>query len=218
MGVNRKSIKGAGASKLRSQITTSDGVTENEVETWNGPYDELRIKQKSVQRGAIQTNLIPGTGGQATLTITRERETGESSTVPSKKTVEVIWQELRRPVESAPIFAELSDEQILKVKKAIANGDPLPADTGSLEAKLYKKLARGNTHYSVGVPVVRQTLTKKSGPIKSGNAYVRGNPPVEVEGGWQFLKTADERRKDGQSYTQVEEWSGADEIDADLYP
>lgn len=32
------------------------------------------------------------------------------------------------------------------------------------------------------------------------------------------MKTVDERRRDGKSFTKVEEWQGAEEIDEDLYP
>ena len=76
----------------------------------------------------------------------------------------------------------------------------------------------GTTEWSTGVPVVRRTTTKRTGKEDKGKAWFRDTPPVDVEGDWEFLKTVNETRRDGKSYTQTEEWTGAKEWDHDLYP
>ena len=69
------------------------------------------------------------------------------------------------------------------------------------------------------MPVVRRTNTKVNGSLTThGGAWFRDEPPVTVDGQWEWMKTRDERRKDGKSFTRTEEWMGATIWDHDLYP
>ncbi|MEO5915559.1 MAG: hypothetical protein ABIS50_15100 [Luteolibacter sp.] len=220
MAVNHKSVKGTGLCKLRSSITSNDGTTLTEVETWNGPYSELKTKQLSVVLGVKGTNLVPTEADHGILTITREVDlsTTGDSTVPNQEIIEVLWPELRKAVETNLFFKDLTDAQIQSVKKSVAAGEAYSPEDDPVAAKLWSKLARGNTEWSTGVPVVRRTTTKRTGKETKGKAWYRDTPPVDVEGDWEFLKTVNETRRDGKSYTQTEEWTGAEKWDEDLYP
>lgn len=206
----------SGINKIRDTRITNDGV-QTKVETWNGPYKLLEAKQNEIGFKAKSTNLAPD-GPNGVLTITFEIPAPEDFQFTGSQTsTEVVWQELRKPIEQHSMFKEMSKEDIALVKKAVENGDPIPSE-GELIAKLYEKLVRGTTEYVTGVPVVRRTKTRQSGNQGGGNAWFRQSPPVSVAGDWEWLKTADERRKDGRTFTQIEEWTAAKEWDKDLYP
>jgi hypothetical protein len=215
----QKPIKGKGIVELKSIRTSQDGNSFVEVKTYTGPYSELKVKQDA-NLGAKTTHLEPTEAGMGKLSITFENQTADYNFDGRRETfTEVIWQELRKPVETNPYFAELTTDQILKVKKAIDEGGPAPSEGSTAgEIELYDLLAKGTTEWSTGVPLVRRTTTRVRGDLAGGNAWFRDAPPIDVAGSWQFLKTADERRRDGKSFTKVEEWTGAEEWDANLYP
>lgn len=207
-----------GINKIRDVRTTNDGV-QTKVETWTGPYALLETKQNAIGFSAKSTNLTPD-GPNGTLTITYEIPAPEDyQFTGSQISIEVVWQELRKPVETAKYFADLTGKQVAAIKKLIDEGGEEPSEGyTAAEIKLYNLLAKGTTEYNTGVPVVRRTTTRKSGNQGGGGAWMRDNPPVDVPGSWEWLKTADERRKDGRSFTLVEEWTAAEEWDKDLYP
>ncbi len=218
MAIRQK--KGEGLVRLKDTVSSSDGTTVTITETWTGPYKELQVKQNSVILKVKGTSLVPTQAGHGTLTITREEDvpTGStSSTVPGQDSLETIWQELRKPVETNPFFAEMPTQDILDVKKAVENGEPVPTE-GEEALKLWTLLSEGTTEWSTGVPVVRRTRTQRRKPTEGARAWTRDDPPIDVDGDWEFLKTADETRKEGRSYTRVEEWTGAESWDEDLYP
>lgn len=210
-----------GLTQMRDSVVTSVSgktVTRTITETWIGEYARLKSKQESSWKTSISTNLQPGDGGNGTLTIVREEkiELQEEAELP-EPTTEVIWQELRIPVTQHPAFKDLDAETVKKIRKDAESEDGT-APTNEVELKLYNLLAKGVTEYATGVPVVRRNSTKRSGDAGGGNAWVRGNPPVDVSGSWEWMKTADERREDGDTFTLVEEWTGATQWDDTLYP
>ena len=202
--------------KIRDTRTVNDGA-QTKVETWQGPYNLLEAKQNAIGFKAKSTNLAPD-GPNGILTITYEVPAPENYEFTGSQTsIEVIWQELRRPIETHPMFAGLSAAEIKDAKTKADAGDA-EAPTTALVNKLYEYLVKGTTEYSLGVPLVRRTKTRKGGTQGGGKAWIRDTPPVNVPGDWEFLKTADERRKDGKTFTLVEEWTGAEKWDRDLYP
>jgi hypothetical protein len=221
MSLRSKAIKGSGLTKLRSTVTTSDGTTETEVETWTGPYSQLLTKRNAVKLSVKGTNLSPTEANHGQLTITRETDISAESgaTVPNQSYIEVLWMELRRPVETNPYFDSVSAETKKLVKLAAESADDgAVAGFDTIARDLYDMLIAGTTEWSTGVPVVRRTTTKRVGNEAKGNAWFRDTPPVEVEGDWDYLKTADETRRDGKSYTQTEEWTGGKNLSEKLYP
>ena len=224
MAIDRKINQGI--SKLRDAVATSisgSTITRTITETWVGPYVLLQRKQESVWRTALNTSLTPtaADSGQLTYTYEQKIDLGTEGTQLPEPTIEVIWQELRKPVTEHPAFASLSAETIKAIRDAAEEpleDATLPPEAGEAGGQLYDLLIKGVTEYATGVPVVRRNSTKRAGDAGGGNAWTRESPPVSVPGSWEWMKTADERREDGDTFTLVEEWTGANSWDSTLYP
>jgi hypothetical protein len=220
MSLHKKPIKGSALVKLRNAVSSSDGATVTITETWTGDYATLKTKQLSLIMEVKGTTLTPTEAAQGELKITTEipltSENGKRP--PSVQTVEVLWVELRKPVQEHPAFAEMTADEKKEVIRQAADEAVTISEVSTSGIDLYELLAAGTTEYAVGVPVVRRTTTNVQGNIGSGNAWVRGNPPVEVSGSWEWMKTADERRQVGRRFDKVEEWTGANEWNEILYP
>ena len=219
MAVIRK--LGTGIIKIRDTRTTNDG-TQTKVETWKGPYKLLEAKQNAIGFTAKSTNLAPD-GPNGILTITYEIPAPEDYQFTGSQTsIEVVWQELRKPIEQHPMFKNVPATEKKKAKDAAElEGEASEAAAQQLDTiakKLYDFLINGTTDYNTGVPLVRRTKTRMAGSEGGGGAWFRDKPPVSVPGSWEWLKTADERRKDGRAFTLTEEWTGATEWDKELYP
>lgn len=217
MALSKKSIKGTGLVQLRISATSSDGMTLSETETWTGDYAQLKIKRDAVFLTAKGTSLVPTEAGQGELKITRETTLSGGTRPPSVVTIEVIWVELRKPVQEHPAFAEMTADEKKQVIKQAEDPDTNIAEVSASGIDLYKLLAAGTTEYAVGVPVVRRTTTNVLGNVGAGNAWIRITPPVEVAGAWEWMKTSDERREVGRRFDQVEEWTGATKWEPILY-
>jgi hypothetical protein len=218
MAIHKKDIgNGTSLVKLRNSESTSDGTVINETETWTGAYAELKIKRDAVFRGVKSTSLTPTEAGQGELKITRETTLTGGDRPPSVVTTEVIWQELRLPVTEHPAFSGMEVSVIKGIVAAAEDPDGIAPEEPT-ELALYNLLSKGTTEYATGVPVVRRTTTNIAGNAGSGNAWYRENPPITVDGDWEFLKTADDRREVGRRFDKVEEWTGAKVWDPTLYP
>ena len=216
MALQRKSIKGSGTVKLNSSVSSQDGTTVTTTETYTGPYAALASMQAGAIANAKSTSLVPTEAGEGRLEISYEGSPSESSTDSNSVSIEVVWQELRKPIETHKMFRALAADRVAAVRKMAEDGLIGPS-SGGAEQKLYEYLVRGVTEWVTGVPVVRRTTKKRTGSLKAGSAWHRGSPPVSI-GGFQFMKTADERHKEKGSYTQIEEWTGAEDWDSQLYP
>ena len=217
MSLNRK--LGKGCIQLKSSYTTEEGTTITETEKWTGPHADLLVKLRAVFQLVKSTSLTPTGAGEGELTIVRET-VSDNSRLPKTVTLEVIWQELRLPIEQHPHFASLTPQEIRIIQEGrddgLYAGFPFGDDgCGEALAKMYQKHL---SEYNTGVPVVRRTTTKQSGNLAAGNAWFRDTPPIDVPGGWDWLKSADDRRREGKSYTQIEEWIGGKKLDDILYP
>jgi hypothetical protein len=93
------------------------------------------------------------------------------------------------------------------------------------ERRLVDKLARGQTHYAVYIPVVRKTATGGTPPTISGvgqidtaGATAAGGPAQSGNGEtYTYVKTADESNKQGgESWVRTEEWTGFEYVDPDV--
>ena len=161
-------------------------------------------------------------------------------------TTEIDWTLIEKPLEAHGVFDDLfrntsSSELLLAFKKWDALADEfLPkkvefkyplVETPSLDvaehwgdltdaALLFaKKRFSGIDSYMLQVPVVRRTTILSTAPPTS-TAGQRDDPPKFAEAATTWLKTADksvQRTKRG-AWERTEEWSGFDELDADLYP
>lgn len=203
--------------KLSDSIRTSDnGASVTRVETWVGPYDQLVTKQNAAIATAKETSLDPTDAGEGRLTITYVEP--PRSTEGSNTIIEVVWAELRKKIEEHPRYADLSQADLNRIHKEVADPNPesSPTFTDPKAQELYLKLISGTTEYSIGAPVVRRTTTNPTS-LNAGAAWVRSTPPAGPSG-YQWLKTSDEIRRQGNDWQRVEEWTGAQEWDSNLYP
>lgn len=209
--------------RSRRIATEKETFKRTTTEIWEGPLSELEAKQNVWAKDADSTSLSPTEGGNGSLEIV----TSVAMEVPNSRygfggaaqtTIEIEWVELRKKLETHPFFEGVSDEDRVKIKQAIDNPDPgqSPALSG-MALELYLKLLRGQTEYSMAVPVVRRTTHRPSSTNAQG-AWFRDSPPVSVPGGWEWLKTANRITTAGRDVNRVEEWTGAEEWDTDIYP
>lgn len=203
-----------GLVQQRSTITTNDEGVTTETQTWTGPYSQLLIKQNAVRATAKSTSLSPTEADGGVLTITYETAPTDENAPPD--VIELIWAELRLPVTQHPAFKDIPADR-KKAIKTLAETEDATAPSDADELKLYNLLAAGTTEYAVGAPVVRRTRTRRRNP-GGGGAWIRETPPALAPAGYEWLKTANETRKEGKSYTHTEEWTGAETWDAILYP
>ena len=207
------------------EYSTSDwGKQKSISDVWEGPMDELITQQASIETSYTSTQITPTKGGHGKLTATLTFAPNEDPpAVPTGDlTIEVEWVELRLPVETNPFFDDLTALNKAIIRKGALDGtaySALPPMAGDLTTaeKLHELIAGGTTEWSTGVPVVRRT-TKNASNITRGSAWFRDTPPVEPEGSWEYLKTADRRTKIGNDISQIEEWTGSAAWDADMYP
>lgn len=212
MAIQRKI--GTGLVKEKSvRATTPTSITL--TETWTGPYLELQIKQDSVILTSKSTALSPTDAGDGELTIVYESVVEEEAELPPPVN-ELIWSELRLPVQEHPAFNGVSAQRKKEIKAAAESEDGT-APTDPAEKKLYDLLAAGTTEYAIGAPVVRRTQTLDRAP-GGGDAWVRATAPTLAPDGYEWLKTANETREESGTYTHTEEWTGAKKWDDILYP
>lgn len=202
----------------------------SQVQTWEGSLTQVQEKflaeQNNWQSASAQRN-----GPNVVLTLERTfpappeypQDRGE------EKTVEVIWREVMLPLRQAPgllagieagtISPGILDE--IDLEKGRGGMSEWTEDDNPLYIEYVRLLAKGITEFPSAVPVVRQTTSRQNSSqnqLGLGEAYVRDSPPVDVPGGWEWLKTSDERRRDGRTYTKVEEWTGGKELSTLIYP
>lgn len=93
-------------------------------------------------------------------------------------------------------------------------------DHRALLNDILKKIFRGQESYTLPVPVARITTTTANRVATTAKGKI-GPPPgfPDLPPGYEWLGTADRSRRQGRSgrWERTREWTGADEIDADLY-
>lgn len=86
--------------------------------------------------------------------------------------------------------------------------------------ELAKKFFSGIESYIVGAPVARKTTRSYYTPAVGSLGAIGAPAGFGLPSGYQWLKTADRAVRQGHrgKWERVEEWTGADKWDADLYP
>jgi hypothetical protein len=195
----------------------------------------------------LSTKLVKNRGGTGTLSIYLGDGdvTGEGIATAEDRTetVELDYTLMEKPLENHPLFAALfagtgylivkrwesiPAEAIMRktafeVPKTDSADPAVDADweaiTDELALLYCQKRLKGIESYFLQVPVVRKTsvLKKAATASKCGQ---RDTPPdfAAVQDVW--LKTADKMRRTGAkgAWERMEEWTGFDELDEDLYP
>ncbi len=188
--------------------------------------------------------ITGGAGGTGRLTVGLSAVSNSSVTVlPTEKGVDwqLEWTLVERPLEQHPTFAPLftntdsfadiytwkniqDKHAYYKAQFKIPNDIENPTSWRSLTGdalKFCQKLAKGIAAYQVQVPVVRKIETTVSGPGSNASSRcgMRQDPPKFDNLANAWLKTADSWTKNGQSkWSHIQEWSGFDSLDEDLYP
>jgi len=85
------------------------------------------------------------------------------------------------------------------------------------------KILKGEDSYIIFIPVCRRTTTTMNEPVTSKAGHREDPPsgkfPKALIDAWKWLKTADRLSQSGKSskWEQIEEWTGANLWDTDLY-
>jgi len=221
--------------------TQADGITT--TLKYEGPYAEcLSAKPARLttipgygEARVVSTRCAKLPGRRGTLTI-RLFESKVQPAPPSESgeggddggggppglgdiVIELDWVRIDKPIETHPLFADISAEVLETIRQAIQNptGSAPEIPAGTAAALLFAKMARGQESYPVFAPVVTRERKYYSRP-GSTTVGQRDNPPVSVPGDWEFVKTADRLRRERGIWTRNEEWTGADEWDPDIFP
>ena len=214
--------------------TLRDGEIQ-EASSWEGSLDQVIAKFEE-EINNWQSASASRRGPNVLLTMERTKPAPQDYAHPrgNEETIEIIWREVQISIRQAkPILDGVAnnsiDLQYLDIiDRDIANGtakDPYFETEDDDHYKIMNEYARlirrGITTFATAVPVVRRTISRQNvnqHRMNPGEAYVRDSPPITPPGDWEWLKTADERRRDGRTYTQVEEWTGGKDLSWLLYP
>lgn len=187
----------------------------------------------------VSAELSPAKGGMGLLSVTGlKRSTSASTGDPeSDETIyEVEMAQLEKPILCHPSFKVYAEQielwragdpaQRAAYKYTDAAGNEGVALQG-MALKAAQLILRGVESYLVFSPVCRRTTRVSAAAVDEwtdvgGACGKRGSPPNEcagmVSGQWQWLKTGDRAvQTAGAGAERAEEWTGADEWDADLY-
>lgn len=208
-----------------------------------GRYADLKTQvpaKGSTYEGltVVHSELSPARGGMATLTITgtdssASRYTGDNESPGIRYEVEFV--QLEKPIMSHPkysayagqIAAWKDGDPALRaaLKYEDSNHDIQSLNGHAVDAA--KLILKGVESYLVFAPVARRTTRSEKPAVKAFGAVGRkagkiDNPPGKllamVAGSWKWLKTADRAEEmSGGGSQRVEEWTGADEWEEDLY-
>lgn len=189
--------------------------------------DTVSIRGKSCV--ATGVDVQPERGGMATLTVSGVQKRHGAD-------VEITWEiemaQIEKPILSHPKYKAYATEvsawrdgtdPALKLahKYLDAGGSEQSLTGAALQTAM--KIEKGVESYLVFAPVIRR-ITKSDDNLTVGrdlgkNVSAPAIPSnISIDGTWQWLKSKDNVTLDGdQLSTQIEEWTGADEWDDDLY-
>lgn len=211
-------------------IGNADGGELHRV--FRGPYSKLLAENLPVVGSLYEFGdfdfyvddyeLAPdgaGAQGVGTLTIkyTREDLVGR---------IELDWHTIERPVEANVYFSSLTDTQRALANAYLAESNPAKQQeiwsqmNGTAQNFAAYKL-RGVEGFVVPTPTLRRTTRSIAEPV---TGYVGARfltlPYDMAPAGYQWLKMVDRAtdRARGAMFERVEEWAGASQWDAYLYP
>lgn len=197
----------------------------------NGRFRGLRVES---------ADLVRAKGGMGLLTITCRGKDGASGN-PSGNIEETVYEiemaQLEKPLLSKPAWSGYAEQieawrgsdPALRAAYKYKDAEDNEFELAGNARKIAKLLMKGVESYLVFAPVVRVTRRSNETPEDTSefrqigkDCGKRCKPPSAplslVDGKWDWLKTADRCQEvAGGSFERVEEWTGADEWDKDLY-
>jgi hypothetical protein len=224
------------------EVTTANGTRVTLV--YEGPYATLRATKPRIGQAVVGFPGIPvdqcvvkpkeaGASGPGTLTITLANDStpGDMITTGLPDIVEEVeWIDLARKLEQAPIYAAggsraLTDADLDGIEEW-RNADTREKRTSvyaalGANAKHYvDKLRRGQETFVMPSPVVRRTTKTFAAPSSTKMGRRVGKPSAKAPNGYEWLATADKATRTGGrgKWDRVEEFTGAEKWDADIYP
>jgi hypothetical protein len=214
------------------------------VRTFYGPYASCLARkptngQKMADLGSdsglqvVNVKVNKQKGGKGEMIVTLEEGytyTSVSTSQPPKYEIE--WVQTDRKLESHDRYSELTDEEFALVQQALDAQNKAERDIaltddafGDLMFELYEKKRKGQDAFTLYSPVLRRT-TIWTGAHKATPCGVRmeaAELPAVLQtmapDGYVWMKTADRGTQSGRfgKHERIEEWSGFDSIDADIY-
>ena len=201
--------------KIQAEITSARIATGKAMPNLGAGYSSVRIR-------TFESWPAEGDSGVLIVQMDDFADGGSSSSgsTVGAASYEDDWVVLEKSIERHPRYADVSDADIIIIREAVENPvsgqSPFLTDTAAIE--LYTKLLRGQDSYTLYSPIVRST-TPYDGPPPQGKAGQLENPPGNAPADWDWRKTAYRRQKPGSqsAWDLVEEWTGADQWDPDIY-
>ena len=148
--------------------STADGLEETVEKSWtpdrgtartlrySGPTSVIDDRWTELEAEATAGQLVGLTSltsstsrGRGTLTETYARTIGEGADPETEGVQELLGMEITRPWETAPYFSTLTQDDILDVRTAVENGDPVNPAWADLKKALYgHKVQLGDDYYA----------------------------------------------------------------------
>lgn len=197
------------------------------TQTYTGKYEDCLSKRPDIGSkvaGFGANVLVERTrvkrvgGGRGILVVISgyDRPDNESGTNQTHQpSLEVDWVRYDKPVASHPMFDSLTAAQKKEIIDAAQTTGSLAPGYGEVGEKLFDKVAAGQESYMLFAPVVRR-LTASTMRLSTSTAGKIDTPPISV-GSFEYVKTADNSRREGRRWVRMEEWTGADKWDEDFY-
>jgi hypothetical protein len=199
---------------------------------WRGAYSALVTFSASFTPDALynsltirDVDLTPEEGGLATLTVKTDNIIGTGGGGGGGDVYELEWQRVDKDIRNHPYWDALLDVE----RDAIFEWEQDSNKTtkgakytalSNLAKSLAQRIAKGETHYMVFVPVARKTSYTISNTIIPAGCGKQSVPPVSCRApaGYTYVKMADKMIRRPSGYEHVEEWVGFDAVDSILFP
>lgn len=214
-------------------IKVADTVTRTVV--MKGPYDTLEDQVLNLRRGmlidgmALDTATLsrqPGNVGKMILELVPDEAFLSIPSSAERETIEIEMAQIERPLLTHSKISEEMGKNLglwwsgtddkLKAAHEYIDDEGDKKTLTQDEQKWADKMLNGVESYLVFAPVITKTSIYESRP-KTQKAGMIDTPPENVDG-YEYLKTADVvRQLSRKEWERVEQWTGADEWDEDIY-
>jgi len=215
-----------------SPVIEETGTEITITQTYSGPFDVCQTEKPLYgapcalypAAAVRKTTVSKMPGGRGKLTVVSSvLESGGGDPSPlADPIVEKDWVRIEKPLAQHPRYKTLGAQSIA-MAKAWAS-DPLTYTGPSfandpLTTEFASKLQRGQDTYVVFAPVVKLTTEHAGEPDTGGcgKISIPSNNAGRNLMKYKFLKTADGTRSEKGRWSRNQEWTGADDIDNDIY-